>query len=79
MILWPEMAACHSKSDSRVTEERQETLVSSDFFLDAVSRVCLKSGYVADSANHPKTTDTHDLGCCGNQLHFSVERSCVPH
>ena len=24
--------------------------------------MCLESGHAADSANHPKTTDTHDLG-----------------
>jgi len=39
MILWPEMAICHSKSDPRVTEEWQETLVSSDFCLDGA--ICL--------------------------------------
>ena len=34
MILWPKLALCHFKSDPRVTEEWQETSVSSDFCLD---------------------------------------------
>lgn len=34
MILWSEIAICHSKSDPRVTEEWQETLVFSVFCLD---------------------------------------------
>jgi hypothetical protein len=34
-------------------------------------------GQVSFSPVRPMTTVTHDLGCCGNQLHFSVERACV--
>jgi hypothetical protein len=44
MILWPEMALCHSKSDPRMKEAWQEAPVSSDFCLDGAIGLSCEMG-----------------------------------